>query len=213
MKIYALFWGAMLAHDVTAFVSLISLHRTPVVWCQIGTPMTASFSSTTTSAGTTTRSKLAMMESDFASAMPEAPELTKREFLEAAADKSLASIQGALGEGVKAVKALKELQATRNDASSSEEDLAAAIYVLMIERGMTYDEDPDTGILTETDFDIPSNLEVPEVKNEFFFLYKYGMQLISGGYVTVDKVKEIVQERLIARTGLSPEEFDAWLGF
>lgn len=154
-----------------------------------------------------------LMESDFASAMPEAPQLTKREFLEQAADKTLASIQGALGEDVEPVPAVAELQETRNDPNSSEENLAAAIYTLMIERGMTYDEEPDTGILTPTNFDIPSNLEVAEVKEEFLFLYRYGMQLISSGYVSVDTVKGIVQERLISRTGLSPEEFDEWLGF
>ena len=153
------------------------------------------------------------MESDFASAMPEAPQLSKREFLEQAADKTIASVQGALGEDVEPVPALEELQAIRDNADASEEELSAAIYTLMIERGMTYDEDPDTGILTTTNFDIPANLEVKEVKEEFLFLYRYGMQLIANGFVSMEKIKEIVQERLIKRTGLTPEEFDKWLGY
>lgn len=153
------------------------------------------------------------MESDFASAMPEAPQLTKREFLEQAADKTIASMQGALSDGVEAVPALEELKTIRNDSSSSDEELSSAIYILMIERGMTYDEDPENGILTPTNFDIKANLEEPAVKKEFSFLYGYGMQLISRGFVSMDKIKEIVTERLISRTGLTPEEFDAWLGY
>lgn len=82
----------------------------------------------------------------------------------------------------------------------------------MIERGMIYDEAPETGTLTPTEFDIPSNLKVPEVQSEFGYLYKYGMMLLSKGLLTEDQVKETVLERLIKRTGLSPEEFDAWLG-
>jgi hypothetical protein len=39
------------------------------------------------------------------------------------------------------------------------------------------------------------------------------MNLIAKGLVSVDSIKNIVQERLIKRTELTPEEFDAWLGF
>ena len=36
-----------------------------------------------------------------------------------------------------------------------------------IEQGMMYDVDADTGALTETQFDIKNNLDIPEVKAEF----------------------------------------------
>ena len=176
-------------------------------------PMQSTTTTSTSSTTSTTQLCAANMESDFASAMPEAPKLTKLEFLQQAADRTLASVQDSLAEGVEGVPALQELKDLRANDKVSENDLAAAIYTLMIERGMTYDEDPDTGLLSPTDFDIPSNLETPEVKKEFLFLYRYGMQLISNGFVGVDTVKDIVQERLIARTGLTPEKFDEWLGF
>jgi len=153
------------------------------------------------------------MESDFSSAMPEAPKQTTREFLEKAADKSIATVVGSLGEGVEAVPEVDELRQLRKNKSTTDEQLALGIYSLMIERGMTYDEDDDTGTLTPTDFDIQANLEVPEVKQEFSFLYKYGMSLITKGLASVDGIKEVVQKRLIARTGKTPEEFDEWLGF
>ena len=84
---------------------------------------------------------------------------------------------------------------------------------MKLEQGMTYDQDPETGVLTPTGYDIKSNLDTPEVKSEFSYLYKYGMNLIAKGVVDIDTVKSIVKERLIERTGLSPEEFDEWMGF
>lgn len=67
--------------------------------------------------------------------------------------------------------------------------------------------------LSPTEFDIKNNLEIPEVKSEFKQLYEYGMQLIQRGLIGVDDCKQIVKNRLIDRTGLSPEEFDKWLGY
>ena len=154
------------------------------------------------------------MESDFASAMPEAPQMTVRQFLEEAADKTISNVAGSLGDGVKAVPELDALRKLREHGDATTNDqLSLGIYELMIERGMTYDEDPDTGVLTLTDFDLSANLDVPEVKDEFGYLYRYGMSLISKGLATTEDIKEVVQKRLIARTGKTPEEFDEWLGF
>ena len=91
--------------------------------------------------------------------------------------------------------------------------MAIKIYELMIESGMVYDQDPETGILTPTNFDIKNNLDIPEVKAEFAYLYKYGMNLCLTSILEVDEVKDIVKKRLIERTGLTPEEFDSWLGY
>ena len=82
-----------------------------------------------------------------------------------------------------------------------------------LEQGMTYDIDPETGMLGPTNFDIKNNLDVPEVKAEFNHLYSYGMQLIQRGLVDLETCKGVVEKRLIARTGLTPEEFDKWLGY
>ena len=199
--------------SVTTFLATMGLSASFAPPRAHTTPPPAVHWPTTRSSPRSGTTRRALMESDFASAMPEAPKLTQREFLQQAADRSIASLQGGLGDGVDPVPALAHLPAVRNDPSATEQDLAAAIYVLMIERGMTYDEDPDTGILTPTNFDIANNLDVPQVQKEFAFLYDYGMKLIANGYVEMEKVKEIVQERLIQRTGLSPQQFDAWLGY
>jgi hypothetical protein len=113
---------------------------------------------------------MSSMESDFASAMPAAPELTTRELLLQAADRTIATFRGSLGDGVEAVPELDALIQMRDQCNNSDnndtvtdEQLALAIYELMIERGMTYDEQADTGILTPTEFDVMANLDVPEV--------------------------------------------------
>jgi len=92
-------------------------------------------------------------------------------------------------------------------------EITVKVYDLMIERAMLYDEDPDTGSLSPTGFDIPDNLDVPEVNKEFKHLYSYGMMLMKKGLLDGEGLKEIVLERLVKRTGLSPEEFDKWLGY
>lgn len=78
---------------------------------------------------------------------------------------------------------------------------------------MKYDVDANTGVLTPTQFDIKNNLDVSEVKAEFNHLYKYGMELIRRGMIDVEVAKDVVKTRLIERTGLTPEEFDEWLGY
>jgi hypothetical protein len=104
------------------------------------------------------------------------------------------------------------LKAAR-DGKADPCELASKIYVLLIEQGMLYDQSPEDGTLTPTNFIIKENLEIPEVKEEFSYLYKYGMSLIAKEVVDVDTIKGIVKDRLIKRTGLSPEEFDSWLGY
>ena len=96
---------------------------------------------------------------------------------------------------------------------SKEHNAKNKVLQLLIEQGMLYDQDPDDGTLSLTNFDIQNNLEIKEVKDEFSYLYKYGMSLCAKGILSVDTVKQIVTERLIERTGLTPEEFDSWLGY
>lgn len=160
-----------------------------------------------------TRTKaLRMLESDFASAMPLKPETTVRERLEQSAKDFGESIRNSLGEGVEELPELVALESAVSGGADTA-TLAIRIYELMIEQGMMYDKDPETGILTPTEYDIPANLDVPEVKKEFHYLYSYGIGLIANGMMSLETVKDIVKDRLICRTGLSPEEFDAWLGF
>lgn len=144
--------------------------------------------------------------------MPAKPQLTLEQKMEQSADDFIESFTNSLGEGVDAPPELEELKNLRQKPTDTSA-LALKIYELMIERGLRYDEAPETGILTPTEFNIPDNLEVKEVKDEFGHLYRYGMMLMDRGLLTVDQVKETVLERLIKRTGLSPEEFDTWLGY
>ena len=78
---------------------------------------------------------------------------------------------------------------------------------------MLYDRNTENGILTPTQFDIKANLDIPEVKAEFKHLYEYGMELIKRNLIELDACKDVVKKRLIDRTGLTPEEFDKWLGY
>jgi hypothetical protein len=163
--------------------------------------------------------------------------LTQDEKMAQSADGFIHTISNALGEGVEAPPELDALrQARKNGANNNE--LALRIYELMIEKGMMYDEEPETGkerylgmvsvqretspyinvfpatgTLTPTEFNVKENLDIPEVRNEFSHLYKYGMMMMKQGLVTSDEIKTTVLERLIKRTGLEPEEFDKWLGY
>ena len=165
-----------------------------------------------TSTFTRTTSCLAMSDFDFPSAMPEKPELTMEEKMNQSADDFLANMDNALVDKSTAPPELEALRDARK-ANAPASEITIKVYDLMIERAMRYDEDPDTGSLTPTGFDIPNNLEVPEVKKEFSHLYSYGMMLMNRGMLDGEVLKEIVIERLIKRTGLSPEEFDKWLGY
>jgi len=147
--------------------------------------------------------------SDFGSAMPEQ---TLADKLNSSADSFVFDFRNSLGEGVLPPPELEVLsQARENGAGPSE--IAVRTYELMIEQGMLYDVDPEKNILTPTQFNIKENLDDEVVKSEFLRLYKYGMALIQKGLIDVGVGKQIVTDRLINRTGLTPEEFDKWLGF
>ena len=150
--------------------------------------------------------------SDFGSAMPEKPEQTLEEKLMESATTYIVTLEGQLADGVEPPEALEKLRKARDDKADAK-TLAARTYELMIEQGMTYDQDPETGVLTPTEWDITENLEAPEVKKEFSYLYQYGINLIGRGLLDEEDGKEIVLEGLIKRTGKTPEEFDAWLGY
>jgi len=135
------------------------------------------------------------------------------EQIQDSADEFIVSMESSLGEGVPAPPELSALGEARADPDSSLELLTKCIYELMIERGMLYDVNEETGMMTPTEFDVKANLDEPAVKQEFAGLYKYGMQLIAKGILDIEDAKEIVANRLIARTGLSPLEFDEWLGY
>jgi len=173
-------------------------------------PTTASAQSQSTT--TTTTTTLKMSDFDFPSAMPEKPQQTMQEKLEESATQFIADLSTRLGDGVDPPPEMEALKKAR-DEGSDENTLATKIYELMIEQGMLYDIDAETGRLTPTQFDIKANLDIPEVKSEFKHLYEYGMELIKRGLIELDTCKGIVEKRLIDRTGLSPEEFDKWLGY
>jgi len=155
---------------------------------------------------------LKMSDFDFPSAMPEKPEKTMKMKLEESATQFIADLTSRLADGVDPPPEMEALKQAR-DSDSDESTLAARIYELMIEQGMTYDINAETGRLSPTKFDVKKNLDIPEVKAEFKHLYGYGMQLIQKGLIDMEACKDIVKKRLISRTGLTPEEFDKWLGY
>jgi hypothetical protein len=140
--------------------------------------------------------------------------LQKESFLKDASNLIESMEKGLASGGVDvAPPELEALKCAVEDSSTTASLLSQRIYELLIEKGMRYDLDPPTGRLTPTEFNIKENLDIPAVRNEFFRQYSFGMQAAMTGVLDVEKVKEIVLERLIKRTGLSPEEFDKWLGF
>eukprot|EP00567_Pseudictyota_dubia_P011890 CAMPEP_0197459040 /NCGR_PEP_ID=MMETSP1175-20131217/50248_1 /TAXON_ID=1003142 /ORGANISM="Triceratium dubium, Strain CCMP147" /LENGTH=186 /DNA_ID=CAMNT_0042993809 /DNA_START=85 /DNA_END=642 /DNA_ORIENTATION=+ len=146
--------------------------------------------------------------SDFASAMPEKPQMSMEERMATSADTYYNYIKGNLGEGVPDPPELIALK-DATDSGADTKVLAARMYELMCEQGMIYDRDEE-GTLTPTQFVIKENLDIPEVKAEFDYLYRYGMNLIQQGLIDVDAVKDIVKGKLIDRTGKTPEDFDEW---
>jgi hypothetical protein len=169
--------------------------------------------STTSSSSSSLNNDFGGGGSDFGSAMPAKPEISVEEKMNQSAYDFIENMENALSE--KSTKAPPELAALKEARSNkaSKEEIAAKVYDLMIERAMLYDEDPDTGSLSPTGFDIPNNLDIPEVKKEFKHLYEYGMNLMKRGFLDGETLKETVLERLVKRTGLTPEEFDTWLGY
>ncbi|KAL7551473.1 hypothetical protein ACHAWF_014658 [Thalassiosira exigua] len=156
---------------------------------------------------------LRMSDFDFPTAMPEKPQQSMKEKLEDSATQFIVDLTARLAEGAEPPPEMEALREARDASDSDEKILALRIYELMIEQGMTYDIDPDTGKLGPTQFDIKNNLDIPEVKAEFKHLYSYGMELIKRGLIDLETCKGVVEKRLIDRTGLSPEEFDKWLGY
>jgi hypothetical protein len=147
--------------------------------------------------------------SDFSSAMPAKPPL--QEQLLQSAKTYCESMRASLADEEPPPELADLEQLLEQDPSPRQ--LSTKLYELMIEQGLRYDKDPETGTLTVTEYDVPNNLDVPEVKEEFAYLYAYGMQLAARGLVDIDELKDIVQKRLIPRTGLTPEAFDEWLGY
>ena len=90
--------------------------------------------------------------SDFGSAMPEKPEQTLEEKLMESATTYIVTLEGQLADGVEPPEALEKLRKARDDKADAK-TLAARTYELMIEQGMTYDQDPETGVLTPTEWD------------------------------------------------------------
>jgi len=160
-----------------------------------------------------------VMESDFASAMPEKPPVSQDEHVLTSGRNFVAHFRSSLGEGVSEPPELTRLDELCNNNSDdkhkdSTKQITVTMYELMIEAGMLYDKDPDTGVMTPTTFtDIPAHLDVPEVQHEFRYLYNYGMNLISNQLLDVETAKAIIEERLVKRTGLTPQKFDEWLGY
>lgn len=193
--------GFAIPHDRTLITSTLCMNTNNAL----------ETSSVTTTAATRS-SSLASTSSDFdfPSAMPEKPEISMEEKMNQSADDFLENMDNALADKSTAPPELAALKDARKANTPASE---IKVYDLMIERAMLFDEDPDTASLTPTGFDIPNNLDVPEIIEEFKHLYSYRMMLMNKGLLDGEVLKETVVERLIKRTGLSPEEFDKWLGY
>ena len=207
------------AHDADGFIHSVGRGSLPQQKYAAGAVTTTgvlpSLVSSSNGVVSSASSSALALASDFGSAMPEKPEQSLEEKLQQSAYDFIATMENALSDTPEiAPPELALLKAARKNPNSTVADLTKLVYELMIERAMLYDEDTDTGALTLTQFtDLPNNLDIPEVKQEFAFLYTYGMNLLKREMLDSDTVKAIVVTRLIKRTGLTPEEFDTWLGY
>ena len=57
-----------------------------------------------------------------------------------------------------------------------------------------------------------TNTEDETVKTKMSYLYRMGLNMLSGGSPEVqEKIKELVFEKLVKKTGLEGKAFDDWL--
>lgn len=128
-----------------------------------------------------------------------------------AADLTLQHLQQNMGAGVEMPPEFEELKKGRAGGAGTEA-LGRLVYNLMCEEAMLFDKD-EFGVLTPTRFDLKNDCDDPEVKQKVSYVYRYGISMIQAGLIGMDDVKLAAKDRLIARVGKSPQEFDEWLGY
>ena len=107
---------------------------------------------------------------------------------------------------------LKQLEAAiASDADTPE--IGALMYELLCASLLDYDRDEsdENKLVPSPTAGQPIPKDAPGLVDVMTNLYVYGIRMIPSGFIDVDRCKQIVEERLAKRVGMSGAELDEWL--
>ena len=107
------------------------------------------------------------------------------------------------------LKALE--QAISQDAAT--EEIGAKMYELLCTSLLDYDRDEadENKLVPSASKGEVIPKDAPGLVEVMTNLYVYGIRMIPSGFIEVDRCKEIVEERLAKRVGMTGEQLDDWL--
>ena len=107
------------------------------------------------------------------------------------------------------LKALE--QAISKDAAT--EEIGAKMYELLCTSLLDYDRDEadENKLVPSASKGEVIPKDAPGLVEVMTNLYVYGIRMIPSGFIEVDRCKEIVEERLAKRVGMTGEQLDDWL--
>lgn len=106
---------------------------------------------------------------------------------------------------------LAALEAVARDETAEQTDIGAKIYELLIVMSLDFQGDASTVTMKRVDTPDVFDRDYPGIKEKMTFLYQYGFQLLTNSILTIDLLKELIQQRLCQRMGMTGEQFDEWL--
>ena len=113
---------------------------------------------------------------------------------------------GMLGEDVDPPATLMPLKTAISEGDQG--DISAALYCVLIEQALDYDN--KEGKLYKTDVDF-GNKDDPRVREKIAYIYSYGITMFKRGFIQAEPLQKIVVERIASRIGLDGPALDKWL--
>ena len=107
---------------------------------------------------------------------------------------------------------LKALEAAISKDEATEE-IGAKMYELLCTSLLDYDRDEadENKLVPSASKGEVIPKDAPGLVEVMTNLYVYGIRMIPSGFIEVDRCKEIVEERLAKRVGMTGEQLDDWL--
>ena len=107
---------------------------------------------------------------------------------------------------------MKALEAAISKDEATEE-IGAKMYELLCTSLLDYDRDEadENKLVPSASKGAVIPKDAPGLVEVMTNLYVYGIRMIPSGFIEVDRCKEIVEERLAKRVGMTGEELDDWL--
>ena len=93
------------------------------------------------------------------------------------------------------------------------EEIGAKMYELLCTSLLDYDRDEadENKLVPSASKGEVIPKDAPGLVEVMTNLYVYGIRMIPSGFIEVDRCKEIVEERLAKRVGMTGEQLDDWL--